>query len=132
MSELSLTDFRLIQYHTSRLKVKDAINMHLDSVKFIDSKLDEDFAGKTVIITHHAPSLKSVAPKYKASFLKTYFASNLSYLLGRSDIWIHGHTHVKSDYQIGKTRVICNPRGRPDNEQQAENSQFNPELIIEI
>jgi predicted phosphodiesterase len=132
MSELSLTDFRLIQYHTSRLKVKDAINMHLDSVKFIDSKLDEDFAGKTVIITHHAPSLKSVAPKYKASFLKTYFASSLSYLLGRSDIWIHGHTHVKSDYQIGKTRVICNPRGRPDNEQQAENSQFNPELIIEI
>ncbi len=132
MSELSLTDFRLIQYQQSRFKVKDAINMHRDSIKFIEAKLDENFTGKTVIITHHAPSLKSVAPKYKDSFLKTYFASDLNHLLGRSDLWIHGHTHVKSDYQIGNTRVICNPRGRPDNQGQAENTQFNPELIIEI
>lgn len=132
MSELSLTDFRLIRHDESRFKVKDAINMHRDSVTFIEAKLDEDFAGKTVVITHHAPALQSVAPKYQDSFLKTYFASNLDHLLGRSDIWIHGHTHVKSDYRIGKTRVICNPRGRPDNAQQAENSQFNPALIIEI
>lgn len=132
MSELSLTDFRLIQYQQSRFKVKDAINMHLNSVKFIEAKLDEDFTGKTVVITHHAPSLQSVAPKYKDSFLKTYFASNLSHLLGFSDMWVHGHAHVKSDYQIGKTRVICNPRGRPTNQAQAENIQFDPALVVEI
>ncbi len=132
MSELSLTDFRLIQYYQSRFKVKDAIKMHHDSVKFIDTKLHEDFSGKTVIITHHAPALQSVAPKYKDSFLKTYFASDLSHLLGQSDLWIHGHTHVRSDYQTGKTRVVCNPRGRPDNKEQAENIQFNPALIVEI
>ncbi len=132
MSELSLTDFRLIQYKQSRFTVKDAIKLHLDSIKFIDTTLSEDFAGKTVVITHHAPSLKSVAPKYKDSFLKTYFASDLNHLLDRSDLWVHGHTHVKSDYQIGNTRVICNPRGRPDNQGQAENTQFNPELVIEI
>jgi predicted phosphodiesterase len=132
MSELSLTDFRLIQYNQSRFKVKDAINMHLDSIKFIEAKLDEEFAGKTVIISHHAPALQSVAPKYKDSFLKTYFASDLSHLLDQSDIWIHGHTHVRSDYRIGKTRIICNPRGRPNDKEQAENIQFNPALIVEI
>lgn len=132
MSELSLTDFRLIQYQQSRFKVKDAINMHLDSIKFLEAKLDEEFAGKTVIISHHAPALQSVAPKYKDSFLKTYFASDLSHLLDQSDIWIHGHTHVRSDYQIGKTRIICNPRGRPNDKEQAENIQFNPALIVEI
>lgn len=132
MSELSLTDFRLIQYHQSRFKVKDAIKMHLDSVQYIGAKLHEGFAGQTVVITHHAPRLQSVAPKYKGSFLKTYFASDLSHLLGQSEIWIHGHTHVKSDYQVGKTRVICNPRGRPNHKEQAENIQFNPALIVEI
>ncbi|MFV1921137.1 MAG: metallophosphoesterase [Methylotenera sp.] len=132
MSELSLTDFRLIQYNQSRFKVKDAINMHLDSIKFIEAKLDEEFAGKTVIISHHAPALQSVAPKYKDSFLKTYFASDLSHLLDQSDIWIHGHTHVRSDYRIGKTRIICNPRGRPNDKEQAENIQFNPALIVKI
>lgn len=132
MSELSLTDFRLIQLQQSRFKVKEAIQMHLASAKFLDAKLDEDFTGKTVVITHHAPSVQSVAPKYKESFLKTYFATDLSHLLNRSEIWIHGHTHIKSDYQVGKTRVICNPRGRPNNQGQAENVLFNPELMIQI
>ena len=27
-------------------------------------------------------------------------------------LWIHGHLHSSADYMIGKTRVVCNPRGR--------------------
>lgn len=132
MGELSLTDFRLIKFHDYRLTVQDAINMHQHTVKFLDTKLDEGFTGKTVIITHHAPSLKSVAPKYQDGFMRAYFASKLDKLLGRSDLWIHGHTHVSSDYHVGKTRVICNPRGRPLSETESENKNFNPRLIIEI
>jgi len=26
-------------------------------------------------------------------------------------LWTHGHMHNASDYMIGETRVVCNPRG---------------------
>lgn len=132
LSELSLTDFRLIQLNENRLTIKDIINFHRDSVQFLDNSLNQAFSGKTVVVTHHAPAFQSVAPKYQESFLNVYFASQLDNLLGRSDLWIHGHTHVSNEYQIGKTRVISNPRGRPNSEGNSENERFNPKLIIEI
>ena len=27
--------------------------------------------------------------------------------------WIHGHTHIPCQYDLGDTRVVCNPRGYP-------------------
>ena len=44
------------------------------------------------------------------------------------DIWIHGHIHTSSDYQIGKTRIICNPKGYPDE----PDSGFEHDFIIEV
>ncbi|WP_215884515.1 hypothetical protein [Acidithiobacillus sulfurivorans] len=29
-------------------------------------------------------------------------------------IWIHGHVHDRMNYRIGKTRVLCNPWGYPN------------------
>ena len=33
--------------------------------------------------------------------------------MGRSALWIHGHTHTFFDYVVSGTRVVCNPRGYP-------------------
>jgi hypothetical protein len=41
--------------------------------------------------------------------------------------WIHGHTHTHFDYKIGECRVICNPRGYPN-----ENTGFDPNFEMEI
>lgn len=42
--------------------------------------------------------------------------------------YIHSHVHSEYDYAIGRTRVICNPRGYPDD----PNEGFIPDLVIEI
>ena len=28
-------------------------------------------------------------------------------------LWIHGHSHDRCDYSLGKTRVVANPMGYP-------------------
>lgn len=43
-------------------------------------------------------------------------------------LWIHGHIHHQQDYWLDTTRVICNPRGYPDE----PNDRFIPDLTIEI
>ena len=45
-------------------------------------------------------------------------------------LWIHGHLHSSNDYFIGKTRVVCNPRGRGTAEQ--KNQDFDPTFSVEI
>jgi hypothetical protein len=50
------------------------------------------------------------------------FISNLGdFIMNRPCIklWTHGHTHDPFDYKIGKTRVVCNPRGYFGHEEQA-------------
>jgi hypothetical protein len=42
-------------------------------------------------------------------------------------LWIHGHLHRADDYVIGSTRVLCNPRGYPD-----ESTGFVPDLVVEV
>ena len=44
-------------------------------------------------------------------------------------LWIHGHTHESFDYEIGKTRVICNPRGYAPIE---INKEFKPDFNVEV
>ena len=44
-------------------------------------------------------------------------------------LWVHGHMHDSFDYQVGDTRVICNPSGILGH---ALNPHFNPNLSIEV
>lgn len=46
---------------------------------------------------------------------------------GRPALWVHGHTHDSCDYELGATRIVCNPRGYED-----ENSAFDPELVVTL
>lgn len=90
----------------------DVAERHCRSVSFLEKELSKPFSGKTVVLTHHAPSMKSVAglgssPK---DFL---YATPLEHLVEQADLWVHGHVHKFNDYKIGKCRVLSNPRGHP-------------------
>ena len=64
----------------------------------------------SVVITHHAPSGRSIGAQYEGDPTSPAFANDLEALIGRYQptLWIHGHMHDRVDYQLGDTRVICN------------------------
>jgi predicted phosphodiesterase len=70
-----------------------------------------------VIVSHHAPTHLSIAEKYKGEKHNCCFANNffaeIFDMKPQPKLWIHGHTHSEFDYMVGKTRVICHPRGYP-------------------
>ncbi|RTZ44807.1 metallophosphoesterase [Candidimonas sp. SYP-B2681] len=100
---------------------------------WLREKLDQRFNGPTVVITHHAPSRKSIHPRFEGSLINNCFVSDSEDLMAadRAAVWIHGHTHDSFDYLVNETRVVCNPRGYAKDGIN-ENSAFNPELIIEV
>ncbi|HKW79631.1 MAG TPA: metallophosphoesterase [Casimicrobiaceae bacterium] len=100
---------------------------------WLERKLAEPHPGPTVVITHHAPSKKSIHRRYAGSLLNACFVADVERLAGadRVQLWVHGHTHDSFDYQMNGTRVVCNPRGYAQNGVD-ENPQFDARYVVEV
>lgn len=122
-----MPDFRCIDTSEGDYTPALSVAQHTQSRHWLHTQLNEPFEGKTVVVTHHAPSERSVPPQFKGDTLSPAFASNLDGLAEHADLWIHGHTHTCFDYQIGACRVVANPGGYPN-----ENAAFDAALILEI
>jgi len=111
----------------------DATALFTIQAAWLASKLAEPFPGQTVVITHHAPSRRSIHPRFADSLLNACFVSDAERLVDgrRTSLWIHGHTHDSFDYVLNGTRVVCNPRGYA-RDGVNENRRFDPNLAIEI
>ena len=96
---------------------------------WLRAELAKPYAGKTVVITHFAPSAKSQDPRYLIGPGTAGFCNNLDDLLPSADLWLHGHLHCPSDYTVGKCRVVANPRGYARKNEQAK---FLDTLCIEL
>ena len=101
--------------------------------EWLERKLSEPHAGPTVVITHHAPSRKSIHPRFSDSLLNACFVSDAERLVdgGRACLWVHGHTHDSFDYFLNGARVVCNPRGYAKDGVN-ENPLFDPNFLVEI
>ncbi len=113
----------------SKLRSIDTAGAHHQSKRWLKAELEKYADDTKVIVTHHAPSKKSLPDIFQSDILSAAYISNLDDFVEQSNahLWIHGHIHQGADYQIGNTRVINNSRGYP-----GEPSNFNPEFIIEI
>jgi Icc-related predicted phosphoesterase len=111
-----LNDFKLIRTPSGRLRPEDTVQFHQASVAWLKAELKKNDPEKTVIVTHHAPSARSIPPQNVGDILNAAFASNLDSLIrgSRVPLWIHGHTHYNVDYRIGRTRIYSNQRGYPE------------------
>ena len=115
-----------------KARAADTIRLHRESVAWLEAQLSVEDLSKTVVITHHAPHKKSVHPRFADDLLTAAYVSDLSHLLGRTPLWIHGHMHDSSYYQVGQTRVVCNPRGYMRFDGSMENNRFLPAGVLEI
>jgi hypothetical protein len=126
-----MNDFRQIRVEPEyrRLTPNDVMAMHQHSLRWLRERLDAPFAGPTVIVTHAAPSLRSVRPVHRHDHVTAAFASDLEWMMdGRAVLWIHGHTHFCCDYELGGTRVVANQRGYPGEDTGA----FDPAFVVEV
>lgn len=128
-AEYGVSDFRLIKGHTA--KTHNEIHEYCRSFLEVNLAKYQNDTRKKIIVTHFTPSYNSIHPKWHGNILNTYFSNNLDEMILKyePDIWIHGHTHDHFDYMIGKTRVLCNPRGYSFEYHATKKFHFN---VIEI
>jgi Icc-related predicted phosphoesterase len=110
-----MSDFWLIQKKAGNklFSAEDSEKRHAASVRWLTRRLSRHDPTRTIIVTHHAPSHRSISPQNAGDMLNAAFASDLDSLIraSRVPLWIHGHTHYNVDYKIGKTRIYSNQRG---------------------
>ena len=130
-----MNDFRVIRHDDSgyrKVNPMDTVKRHRETLKYFQEVLDLNPTKKCVVVTHMAPTFKSIGERYvKETTMNGGYASDLSnFILDRPQIvlWTHGHVHDPSDYMVGTTRVLCNPRGYEG----YEDSGWNPEIMVEI
>lgn len=127
----NMNDFSVIKHHGIRFTPENSIALHHESRVWLASMLSDSYGGKTVVVTHHAPSSLSVHPRFASDLLTAAFASSLEGVIDGSGIalWVHGHTHDSFDYDLFGTRVVCNPRGYLPYE---SSNGFVPGLVVEV
>jgi 3',5'-cyclic AMP phosphodiesterase CpdA len=130
-AQVAMNDFRLIRVAPAfrRFGPGDARTIHLRSVRWLHERLSAPFAGPTVVVTHHAPSPRSLAPERRDDPLSAAYATDLEWMMdGSAALWIHGHTHHCVDYELGGTRILSNQRGYPGE----ADGGFDPARVVEL
>ncbi len=130
-AQQALSDFRQIRTENyRRIRPADLIKQAEKARDWLRIKLAEPHDGPTVVITHHAPTLRSLEGNpHAGTLLDAAFANHWEDLMGgdRLALWVHGHTHTSVDFEVAGTRIVSNQRGYP-----GEESGFQPSLVIDL
>jgi hypothetical protein len=128
-----MNDYRFIHRISSTRRSRPitpatTLAWHRASCRF----LADAFAGgldprRTIVVTHHAPSLRSLARPHDP--LDHCYASDIEPAIEtwRPRIWVHGHIHAIRNYRVGQTRVVANPLGRAE-----EATGFDANRVVEL
>lgn len=129
-----LNDYRKIRRaDAGRLQPKHTVLVHADSRLALAQFLAKGDRSRSAVITHHAPSLRSVPTDRCTDLVTAAYASNLDELILTQGPgpWIHGHIHAASDYRVGATRVIANPLGY-QTAHNPEHTGFKADLVVDL
>jgi len=127
----TLNDFKLIRVSPEyrRLQPVDTIAFHRTDARWLRQE-GARWKGPLVVVTHHAPSARSLGDRSGYDLTDVAYASMLEPVIEELPpaVWIHGHIHRRAEYTVGKTRVVCNPSGYPH---ESENG-FDPGFTVDV
>ncbi len=132
-AERTMNDYQLTrEVGGGYLRAETVLAEHKKSMEFLTEELSQNFDGPTVVVTHHAPSEMSAGHHFKVDRTNAFYATNLHRFVEvmQPTVWVHGHMHSSSDYMMGDTRVITNPRGYVNNP--GFNQNFDPNFVFEV
>lgn len=98
----------------AKFQPEDALAAHQKAWTALTGAVEAGTEKPMVVISHHAPSLQGLNPKFAGNGLDGAYASALDEkmeALSGVPVWVHGHTHVARTYRIGATTVRSNALG---------------------
>jgi len=132
-ADCMMNDYRRVRNSSlgyRKLSAGDTRLLHMGSLEAMRLFFASHNPKRSVVVTHHAPSIRSLPECRLAELVSCAYASRLDdfILEHQPRLWIHGHIHDNSDYFIGDTRVLANPRAYPDE----PNHGFIPDLTVDL
>ena len=113
----------IFKERVSKFSPEDAFEEHAHMKGYIRQIIEGKFDQKFVVVGHHSPSKQSTHEMYiNDTVMNGGYSSDMNEFIAdhpQIKLWTHGHTHHEFDYVIGETRVVCNPRGYINYEEQA-------------
>jgi predicted phosphodiesterase len=130
--ERVVNDYAQIEFRPQQraLAARDTLALHHTSRRWLAARLAQPHDGPTVVVTHHAPLIRTRPPLPQLRALAGAFASDVSELMGadRVALWIYGHTHRAADLTLRGTRVLSNPYGYPHQPV----AGFDPACVVDV
>jgi hypothetical protein len=130
-ADIGLNDFRLIREGGYSLTPSRMIEWYEQSLTWLEQQLTP--TDPAVVVTHFAPTLKVVNPRFgMGDMLTPYFHSDLEHLMGAAvPVWLYGHNHYSATEVVegsnGSTLVASNQLGYP-----GENVEFQRDYVITV
>ena len=103
--------------------------IHRDHLGWIEGRLAEPFAGRTVVITHHAPHPEAQG---ELDHVSPAFGSDLTDVILRHapDLWLFGHTHRRLSARVGHTVVRNVSIGYPSEHREHASADFLKGCVV--
>lgn len=98
----------------AKFQPEDALAAFEQSWGSLKHHLAQTYGRRTIVVSHHPPSLQGLNPRHAGNGIDGAYASNLdAHIVGWTDVpvWVHGHTHIQKTYRIGDTVLHANCRG---------------------
>ncbi len=123
-----MNDYRLIILpNGQQLTPADTITFHQIFVCNLMAWLEQGLSGPRIVITHNAPVVNPNTQFGNSPLTPAFNALDMKEIIEKHqpDLWVYGHTHECDDQTIGKTRIISNQLGYPDNRGRFECADFD-------